>query len=288
MQSKYNKTISQCNEYIYSTLDYSNLVFIAGIRMWRQLWMLAFGTSFSDDDFFAPFSASLVYLAFVMGLGIILRILNKMISPEAFKEYIADFLATMEMCAYFFENNFIFKHYGSFWLFIAVLVECFIANRTYFGASENPVKAFYQFCNKEIGLSTAVVKIAVQTLAGLASYRLAKLVWSLDLVPDHRERFYEAECASDLNVALTAGILVEFGATLIDTWLGMQVLMKNQLADEIIKLSNGSLMIVLGKTVFHQCKMYSQVYISMTPEDGKWNLLRYELRLDNITKPNHQ
>lgn len=214
--------------------------------MWRQLWMLAFGTSFSDDDFFAPFSASLVYLAFVMGLGIILRILNKMFSPEAFKEYIADFLATMEMCAYFFENNFIFKHYGSFWLFIAVLVECFIANRTYFGASENPVKAFYQFCNKEIGLSKAVIKIAVQTLAGLASYRLAKLVWSLDLVPDHRERFYEAECASDLNVALTAGILVEFGATLIDTWLGMQVLMKNQLADEIIKLSNGSLMIVLG------------------------------------------
>lgn len=253
MQSKYNKTISQCNKYIYSNLEYSNLVFIAGIRMWRQLWMLAFGTSFSDDDFFAPFSASLVYLAFVMGLGIILRILNKMISPEAFKEYIADFLATMEMCAYFFENNFIFKHYGSFWLFIAVLVECFIANRTYFGASENPVKAFHQFCNKEIGLSKAVLKIAVQTLAGLASYRLAKLVWSLDLVPDHRERFYEAECASDLNVALTAGILVEFGATLIDTWLGMQVLMKNQLADEIIKLSNGSLMIVLGKRVFHQC-----------------------------------
>lgn len=269
MQSKYNTTISQCNEYIYSNLEYSNLVFIAGIRMWRQLWMLAFGTSFSDDDFFAPFSASLVYLAFVMGLGIILRILNKMFSPEAFKEYIADFLATMEMCAYFFENNFIFKHYGSFWLFIAVLVECFIANRTYFGASENPVKAFYQFCNKEIGLSTAVLKIAVQTLAGLASYRLAKLVWSLDLVPDHRERFYEAECASDLNVALTAGILVEFGATLIDTWLGMQVLMKNQLADEIIKLSNGSLMIVLGKTVFPS--MYYVLY--------KYTLHKYDYDL---------
>lgn len=243
--------------------------------MWRQLWMLAFGTSFSDDDFFAPFSASLVYLAFVMGLGIILRILNKMFSPEAFKEYIADFLATMEMCAYFFENNFIFKHYGSFWLFIAVLVECFIANRTYFGASENPVKAFYQFCNKEIGLSTAVVKIAVQTLAGLASYRLAKLVWSLDLVPDHRERFYEAECASDLNVALTVGILVEFGATLIDTWLGMQVLMKNQLADEIIKLSNGSLMIVLGKRVFPS--MYYVLY--------KYTLHKYDY--DLIGGPHH-
>lgn len=231
-------------------LNTKSFFFIAGIKMWRQLWKLAFGTSFSDDDFFAPFSASLVYLSFVMGLGIILRILNKIFSPEAFKEYIADFLATMEMCAYFFENNFIFKHYGSVWLFIAVLAECFIANRTYFGASENPVKAFYQFCNKEIGLSTAVLKIAVQTLAGLASYRLAKLVWSLDLVPDHRERFYEAECASDLNVTLTVGILVEFGATLIDTWLGMQVLMKNSLADEIIKLSNGSLMIVLGKRVF--------------------------------------
>ena len=208
---------------------------------------MAMGTSFGDDEFFAPFSASLVYLSFVMGLGVFLRIMNKMISPEPFKDYVADFLATMEMCAYFFENNFIFKHYGSLWLFIAVLVECFIANRTYFGASENPVKAFYQFCNREIGLTTAVLKIVVQTLAGLASYRLAKLVWSLDLVSDHRERFYEMDCASDLNVALTVGILVEFGATLIDTWLGMQVLLKNSLADEIIKLSNGSLMIVLGE-----------------------------------------
>lgn len=214
--------------------------------MWRNLWKLALGTDFRDDEFFEPFTASLVYFSFVMGLGITLRILNRMFSPEAFKEYIADFLATMEMCAYFFENNFIFKHYGSVWLFIAVVIECFIANRTYFGASENPVKAFYQFCNREIGLTTAILKIAVQTLAGLASYRLAKLVWSLDLVPDHRERFYEQECASDLNVTFVVGMLVEFGATLIDTWLGMQVLMKNSIADELIKLSNGSLMIVMG------------------------------------------
>ena len=71
---------------------------------------MAMGTSFGDDEFFAPFSASLVYLSFVMGLGVFLRIMNKMISPEPLKDYIADFLATMEMCAYFFENNFIFKH----------------------------------------------------------------------------------------------------------------------------------------------------------------------------------
>jgi hypothetical protein len=229
--------------------------------MWRYLWKLASGANFSDDEFFAPFSASLVYFSFVMGLGITLRVLNRIFSPDAVKEYIADFLATMEMCAYFFENNFIFKHYGSVWLFVAVVVECFVANRTYFGASENPVKAFYQFCNREIGLTTAVLKIVVQTLAGLASYRLAKLVWSLDLVPDHRERFYEMECASDLNVALAVGMVVEFGATLIDTWLGMQVLMKSSIADELIKLCNGSLMIVMGKCtcIFMTFKHYGIV-----------------------------
>ena len=209
------------------------------------------GAEVADDDFMSPLTASLVYFAVVMGFGYVTRILNNIFSPNFIREYIADFLATMEMCAYFYENNFIFAHYGPIWLFIAVVVECFIANRTYFGASENPVKAFCQLCNREIGPSTAILKILNQTLAGLASYRFAKMVWSIDMVSDHRSRFYETECASDLNVALLTGMAVEFGATLVDTWLGMQTIAKQSVVDEVLKLCNGSLMIVLGKLEFH-------------------------------------
>lgn len=105
--------------------------------------MFVFGMSFSDDDFFVLFLVSFVYFVFVMGLGIIFWIFNKMFFFEVFKEYIVDFFVIMEMCVYFFENNFIFKYYGFFWLFIVVFVECFIVNRIYFGVFENFVKVFY-------------------------------------------------------------------------------------------------------------------------------------------------
>ena len=140
------------------------------------------------EEFVTPFSASLMYFIITMGLGWSLRTINMKFIPEPVQSYIGSFLATLEMCAYFFENNFIFKHFGSVWLFIAVVVECFIANRTFYGASENPCHAFLMFMEGQISIVTALARIAMQTLAGLASYKFAKIVWALDMVPDHRER----------------------------------------------------------------------------------------------------
>lgn len=198
------------------------------------------------EEFVSPLSASLMYFIITMTSGWLLRTINRAITPEPIKFYVADFSATLEMCAYFFENNFIFKNYGSLWLFIAVVVECFIANRTFYGASENPCHAFLQFMERSIPVTTAILRIALQTLAGFASYRFAKMVWSLDMVPDHRDRYMETQCGSDLNVALLTGFAIEMGATLVDTWLGRQTVVKYSTVDEIIKLANGSLMIVLG------------------------------------------
>lgn len=140
------------------------------------------------EEFVTPFSASLMYFIVTMGVGWSLRTINVMVTPEPLKSYVGSFLATLEMCAYFFENNFIFKHFGSVWLFIAVIIECFIANRTFYGASENPCHAFTMLLEGQIPVVTALTRIGVQTLAGLASYRFARMVWSLDMVPDHRER----------------------------------------------------------------------------------------------------
>lgn len=213
---------------------------------WRELWGILVGDQLKDDEFLSPLTASITFLSITIGSGIILRVLNNIYSPEWCKSYIADFLATMEMCAYFFENNFIFKYYGSVCLFVAIVIECMIANRTYFGASENPCKAFVELCKKEISPNTAILKISIQTLAGYASYRFARMIWALDMISDHRERYVETECATDLNVTFLVGIMVELGASLIDTWLNMQNVSKMSLIDEFIKVGNGSLMIVLG------------------------------------------
>ena len=85
------------------------------------------------------------------------------------------------------------------------------------------------------------------TLAGLASYRLARLIWSLDLIEDHHERFYEVECSSDLQVALLTGLVIEMAATLSDTWLGLQTVSSMSVLDEFVKYLNAALMIVFGQ-----------------------------------------
>lgn len=142
----------------------------------------------SEEEFVAPLSASLMYFIITMGVGWSLRTVNKLLTPEPIKTHVANFLATTEMCAYFFENNFIFKHFGSIWLFIAVIIQCLIANRTFYGASENPCHAFTLYMERKLSLVPALIRIVIQALGGLASYRFARMVWALDMVPDHRDR----------------------------------------------------------------------------------------------------
>ncbi|WAQ93961.1 hypothetical protein MAR_006432 [Mya arenaria] len=135
-----------------------------------------------NRKFVSPFNASIMYFIITMLMGWTLRAINHTITPEPLKSYVGSFLATLEMCAYFFENNFIFKNFGSVWLFIAVIIQCFIANRTYFGNSENPCHAFTQLLEKKISITEGLIRIGVQTLAGLASYRFARTLWSLDMI----------------------------------------------------------------------------------------------------------
>lgn len=97
------------------------------------------------------------------------------------------------------------------------------------------------------------MKIAVMSLAGLASYRLARLIWSLDLIEDHHERYYEMDCSSDLQVTLLTGMIIEGAATLSDTWLGLQTVSSLGLLDEFIKYLNAALMIVYGQSETRGC-----------------------------------
>ena len=80
----------------------------------------------------------------------------------------------------------------------------------------------------------------------------------------------ETVCASDLNVAFLIGFGIELGATLIDTWMGRQTLMKMSVGDELIKLSIGSLMIVLGMS-----NIWSFMVDLDTAEDSNYDGRRY-------------
>lgn len=213
---------------------------------YRQIYQAMAGKSLSDDEYLEPYIASILFLIIVISLGYLLRKLTKSILPGSISVYFIEFITTMEACSYFFENNFILKHYGYAGFFVAIVLEILISNRTFEGASENPIKALDEFSKREITFDIAIVKIVFQAFGGLASYRLAQLVWSLDMVPDHRDRFFETSCSTDLATSIFLGFLVETGAALVDTWMGKQSLSANSLIDEVIKALNGGAMIVAG------------------------------------------
>lgn len=201
-----------------------------------------------EYDFVEPYVASILFFTINMATGIVLRTISSAILPQSIRGLVCDFLATMEACAYFFENNFVLKHYGSAWFAVAIMIQLYVTSRTFGGASENPVKALDGLLSGRRGVVGTVVQIFVQTMAGIASYRFAKLIWSLDLISDHHERYFEMTCASDLNVTFLMGFLIELSACLSDTWLGMQTVSSVSVLDEFIKYANGTLMIVLGVT----------------------------------------
>lgn len=200
-----------------------------------------------DDEFLFPLDASLIYFLITMTTGWLLRTISYKTAPEPLNSYIADFSATLEMCAYFYENAFIFKNYGTFWLAILIIVELFISNRSFRGASVSPCVPFLSYMERKISFTKMLFHIALHTVAGYASYHYARRLWSWDMVLEHRTRFEESSCQSDLNVSLVTGFGIEIGATLIDTWLGRQKLSKVHFIDEFIKMTTISIMVVSGK-----------------------------------------
>ncbi|XP_041370128.1 aquaporin-11-like isoform X2 [Gigantopelta aegis] len=212
---------------------------------WRVIWGIMMGQD-PGSEFVSPYTASLIFFFITMATGAFLRTLNTIMSPPWLQEYIADFVTTAEACAYVFEKSFVYKYYGSFWFVIVIICQLYVFTRTFGNASYNPVKAITQLVNAEITPAKAALKIVIQALAGLASYRFAKAVWALDLISDHHERYYETTCASELNVGPLVGCGIEMAASLSDTWLGMQRVSKVSLLDEFVKYTNGALMITVG------------------------------------------
>ena len=199
------------------------------------------------EEFVSPLSASLIYFTITILSGYSLRTFNNLVSPEPIRSYVADFSATLEMCAYFYENAFIFKHYGTIYLALLIIAELFISNRTFFGASVSPCIPFLAFLERKIRFPTMLLRIAIHTIAGFASYHYARWLWSWDMVLEHRDRYLETGCRTDLNVALLTGIVIEISATMTDTWLGRQKTVKVPIIDEFIKMSIVSIMVVSGR-----------------------------------------
>ena len=109
---------------------------------WRAIWTITTGLE-PQTPYVPPYVASLVFFFINMVIGVGLRTMSRVLLPSNVRGHVLDFLCTMEACAYFFENNFVVKHYGYTWLAVAIIAQLYVCSRTFGDNIDNPVKAFH-------------------------------------------------------------------------------------------------------------------------------------------------
>ena len=117
---------------------------------WRAMWSITMGVE-PQAPYVPPYVASLVFFFINMVVGVGLRAMSRLLLPSNVRGHVLDFLCTMEACAYFFENNFVVKHYGYTWLAVAIIGQLYVCSRTFGDNLDNPVKAFHGWLVGEAG-----------------------------------------------------------------------------------------------------------------------------------------
>lgn len=150
-----------------------------------------------------PFLVSLCYYAFVILLCEIGRSLCRaFVRDKSTLSLLEELIGTTQMCASLFENGFILTRYGYIG-FALVLFLLFVAHSvTLRSAFANPCPLFEGFINGELGSMEFVSKLACQLTGAFLSFRLANLIWLLEMTDDHRQAYTNFQCSSDLHVCV--------------------------------------------------------------------------------------
>ena len=101
----------------------------------------------SDGAYVEPYVASMIFFFITVLVGYIMRCATKLLLPQGLLNIIIlDFSCTMVACTYFYENNFVLKHYGYFSFAILIITQMYVSNTIFdVNVIDNPVKSFLQW-----------------------------------------------------------------------------------------------------------------------------------------------
>lgn len=224
---------------------------------WRDAWRYSLGGD-PPVDYPPHYVGSIFFLIITTLVGSSLRVINRAVTPAQLRGPVADFISTFQTCASSLENAHVLKHYGFPGLSVYVFIQCVIFIVTYGDSQASPTGNFQRWFDGELPVNNALFRIALQILAAYVSYKYALAVWAMDLLPEHKVKLAATECMTDLNVSLLTGFGLETGATLLDTWMGMQIILSSQRLDTGVKAAAQTTMIVLGKAIqdlMHFCSI---------------------------------
>lgn len=168
-----------------------------------------------------PIAVSVVYYAFFLSAGSILRSIVRRFIAKQHQTYWLDLVTTFSILACSLENSHVRIEYG-YGAYIAVLYLLFTwYSITLFDSTYNPLYNIVAFAQGQYDLFRLLWLTTAQILGAWLSYQAAFVFWSLGLCVTHRKRAEAVDCATDLNVSIPLGFLVESSGTALDIVLSL-------------------------------------------------------------------
>ncbi|XP_014780010.1 aquaporin-11 [Octopus bimaculoides] len=203
--------------------------------------------------FITPFLQCLIYYALVLVVHVGIFKLNSIFTPIWLRPILSDFFCTITSCTISFQHGILRFYYGSA---TYVLMSGFMAFlfRNIFKDSAPSVPAnVLKYMKEVISFSDLLLRVSTQIFAIPAIALAVHLIWLLEIMPEHTQQLSQRTCASDLNVAVAMGFLIEGGAIALETWLSQSRITIYDSVDSCLKLFTGPIMVVLG---IHHTGMY--------------------------------
>lgn len=168
-----------------------------------------------------PIVISILYYAFFLSAGSILRSVVRRYVSREYQRYWLDLITTFSCLACSLENGHVRQQYG-YGAYIALLYMLVTWNSlTLFDSNNNPIYNVVAFAQGYYTLARMLWLTTAQILGAWLSYQGAFAFWSLGLCVNHRQRAAAVGCVTDLNVWEPHGFLLESSGTAFDIFLSL-------------------------------------------------------------------
>lgn len=155
-----------------------------------------------------PIVVSVLYYAFFLSSGSILRSTVRRFIAEQNRQYWLDLVTTFSVLACSLENSHVRNVYGYSAYFVVIFLLGTWYSMTTSGCNYNPAYSVVAYAKGQYDLVRLLWLTSAQVLGACLSYRGAFIFWTLGLCKIHRKRA-EGRCNTELNVPATLGFLIE-------------------------------------------------------------------------------
>ena len=176
--------------------------------------------------------------------------MTKAIVPEPLTDYVLEFVKTMTFVGYPTGHVLVYKSFGVLGIMVSIALALIITSAFLKDGAGNPLNVWVAYFENLIPMRTVLLKNSIQIVAAFSAYHFAMFLISAELSPLYLEQlvpYNSGECVSHLKVPVIHGFLIEFSGSFYIILLMYQKLLKAEGLDQLFKVFNIVIVVILGK-----------------------------------------